>query len=131
MSIDLAKLTPAPWIVGVTDSRLILRSEVEECNVAEIIWEDRKQHWQPHDAAFIAVARAAFEVMMRRGWYAKNFGECDVGGCVWGIVMGNTYFNQTARGGISEFTHFADPFTALVEADTWYRENVEKAQVPA
>lgn len=62
--IDLSELTPAPWTVGITEDGLTLRSESEECDVAFVLWpeEDRgQQRWQPHDAAFIALARNAFE----------------------------------------------------------------------
>jgi len=57
MSIDLSKLTPAPWIAD--------RREIEVPENFHIY--DEGGH-NEEDAAFIALARNAFDVMMRRGW---------------------------------------------------------------
>ena len=71
------------------------------------------------------VARAAFDVMMRRGWTLQRrlvngaFSEWyvmesdDPDAC--GVTAGNV-------------DCWPDPFTAIVEADAWYRENVEKQE---
>lgn len=68
------------------------------------------------DAKFIDLARNAFDVMMRRGWSAqcvdKNFWYvCD--DCGDDVVL-----EESSH-------HWEDPFTALVEADKWYREHGE------
>ncbi len=67
---------------------------------------------------WIIQAHAAYEVMMRRGWWAEPRFEKPRRWVVWsndGMVL------RTA------LTGYDDPFTALVEADEWYRENVENA----
>lgn len=67
-------------------------------------------------AAFSALANNAFNVMMRRGWYPACDSE------KWWVVSGGP------AGIINEHCDrvpWADPFTALVEADKWYRENIE------
>jgi hypothetical protein len=86
--MDLSKLSPAPWNCG-----------------------DERGHNETEDY-FIALARNAFDVMMRRWWYAQP--EDDG----WSVV--GSGFSE-----VIESRH-ADPFTALVEADKWYKENVEK-----
>lgn len=97
--IDLSKLSPAPWVSDKDadiwhGSHLIFRHT--GCN------ED--------DADFCALARNAFDVMMRRGW--NVYKEMD------GWSIGNDSFLR----GMGD----CDPFTALVEADKWYAENIER-----
>lgn len=74
------------------------------------------------DIGFIGLARNAFDVMMRRGWYPVPFGK-PVKWRVW-------HPNAGCRGfkGLPPFDlgPWGDPFTALVESDKWYRENVEE-----
>ena len=60
------------------------------------------------------VARAAFDVMMRRKWMAINPPWQDKGWCV----------TNQRRQQIST-QHWPDPFTAVVEADKWFATNVE------
>lgn len=96
MSADLRKLTPAPWVLG---GDLSVNGE-----------------WWPDGAAeFIVLAREALDVMMRRGWGVK---KAWYGG--WEIIGGGSLFEESKRESWGD-----DPFTALVEADKWYRENVE------
>ncbi len=64
-----------------------------------------------------ALARNALDVMLRRGWYARRDGQgwfVDL----WGLE--DVLPAKWDHLGISD-----DPFTALVKADRWYRENVE------
>ena len=108
--MDLSKLTPAPWEadgyhgedgwdVGVEDS--------DGVSLRPLGTGFRKD-----DAEFIALARNAFDVMVRRGWTATLIDtQC------WRVDVG-------IRGQRS--ASFDDPFTALVDADEWYREHVEK-----
>ena len=77
------------------------------------------------DAAFIALARNAFDVMMRRGWYPvfspehNRWTVCTQG--LWNRMSGELALS------FRDATHFCgNPFAALVEADKWYAENVEK-----
>jgi len=91
--MDLSKLTVAPWESGTLWM---------DCNLGQ------------EDAEFIVLARAAFEVMMKRGW-APGRGN-----------NGN-WWVENVKGDLVLDQDYADPFTALVEVDAWYRENVEKA----
>jgi hypothetical protein len=114
--MDLTKLPPAPWKV--------------EC--------DRDGgHYIPHHGRFpmllpeceveadlaalyfAALARNAFDVMMRRGWNSS----VDVQGKWFVVDRHNRPVHHADEHGNP--VRLADPFTALVEADKWYVENVE------
>ena len=94
--MNLENLTPAPWEIDL--------------NTEE-------------DSEFVTLARDAFELMMRRGWWAVPMnGIKEKDG--WALpafrwaVYGPGAASIDRRG-------FDDPLTALVEADKWYRENIE------
>ncbi len=111
MSIDLEKLSPAPW--QSTGHELYYgRSPCFHQQISKAT-----------DAEFIALARNAFDVMMRRKWHAEFY----VGGA-WCVVTddGGILYRFRANGGDGLRITATDPFTALVEADKWYLENVEK-----
>lgn len=78
---------------------------------------------QPGDPEFAATAAEAFRVMMRRGWRPSR--DRPDGG--W-YVSNRQMIEATV--GLPDERYpkriWPDPFTALVEADKWYRENVEK-----
>jgi len=59
---------------------------------------------------------AAFAVMMQRGWYPVCDSE------KWSVDGQGTLIVRRAP----NWPIWPDPFTAIVEADKWYRENVEK-----
>ena len=112
MSFDLSKLTPAPWIVTVVDQagqRFIKRPSGHLLLMAE--FDDNSEDVAALD--FAALARNAFDVMMRRGW-----------GVVKGVdgwfpalpITGELYALRKMR--------WPDPFTALVEADAWWEKNI-------
>jgi len=61
--------------------------------------------------AFIVLARNAFDVMMRRGWSVRK------------DLDGEWFCMESSRDGLA--IKAKDPFTALVEADRWYKANVE------
>lgn len=82
-------------------------------------WDAYTLHWLHsdeggHDLTFLQLARAAFDVMMRRGWGVENRGG-------W---YATSKYGDRAVGGTDLYP---DPFTALVEADAWYKQNVEAA----
>lgn len=128
MHIDLIHLDPEPWIY---DERVrcaaVYSGEKVNCfdDLEEVVaymswepggppcdWPRRKANWQ-----FIALARNAFGVMMRRNWVPENRGKR------WGVDP-SAADSQAFREWLDEHS-FSDPFTALVEADRWCRENVE------
>ena len=147
--MDVSKLTPAPWSVGVMESCTCDLAREWPCVVGP-----PKQMWHPdvdavdtpricrelhgvvvsspvamncddskEDAEFIALARNAFDVMMRRGWgvskarYAGEFG--------W-VVWERRRIEAIGEGmALIHGKVYDDPFTALVEADRWYRGHME------
>lgn len=111
--MDAEKLTPAPWwfVPGANCLRAmaVLRDGVGG------------PFGNAADGEFCAMARTAFDVMMRRGWTAEKtpagwmvdlWGSCGL------LMSGTSAQAMTIEGN--------DPFTALVEADKWYTANVEK-----
>ncbi len=106
--IDLTKLTPAPWNAeGCRVESARTASGIEMC-----IYDEGGHN--ETEAEFIALAREAFDVMMRRGWYAMpTFPPHEKGWIVLNIL------------GKPDCQIHSDPFTALVEADKWYKANVE------
>ncbi len=124
MSLDLTKLTPAPWCVrhGELDSSVFCGSENPL---------DAKCGFHlpgSTDAAFIALARNAFDVMMRRKFSPEKVGENEFSVLMDGETLGSMWIGFTDPYTGKRLV-WADPFTALVEADEWYRENVEKQPV--
>jgi hypothetical protein len=93
--MDLSKLTPAPWTVD------------------ERGWCDDADYHENQEG--IALMRNAADVMMRRGW--------------WPVCDSEKWFVRGEGTGPLQIKNddgpWSDPFTALVEADRWYKENVE------
>lgn len=117
--MDLEKLSPAPfffqWQMGGQFNGHKVRND-QGC-VGRIYLED--------NAEFFVLARNAFDVMMRRGWVPRQ----NLANKKWlvheAIVDATPEATMLAferKGGV---VYHADPFTALVEADRWYKENVE------
>ncbi len=100
--VDLSKLSPAPWH-----------------NVGHELYFGDTFHQQiskETDAAFIALARNAYDVLTRRRW-----GLTKEAGGFWIVDIRNPEIQR-----LMNYPCPTCPFTALVEADAWYRENVEK-----
>ena len=115
--MDLGKLTPAPWASRPGNpGDCVISKAAGNVTVAAEIDEDTS------DAAFIALARNAFDVMMRRGWNAAR----DIHR-TWFVQ--NTNCNAIHRVEDNDYlagsriARFPDPFTALIEADKWYAAN--------
>lgn len=116
--MDFRKLTPAPQVAEWRDgSKSFIMTVAGVSNAGPWLQCSRD------DAEFYALARNAFDVMMRRGWqpYRLKSGqwdvqECDTRECPEPLCENGM---PAAWGD--------DPFTALVEADKWYKENVEKS----
>jgi hypothetical protein len=108
IDLDLDKLTPAPW---QTDN-----------------WDDVTFAWfmskaGETDRRFVGLARAACDVMMRRGWSplkSRDGWRVDTGdGCYF------CYGKEDEDGAVpAQWSH---PFIALVEADEWQKANMEKS----
>lgn len=116
--MDLSKLTPAPW-----------HASNDEC---PCVYSDTTSYESPlfepcesteADAQFVALARKAFDVQMRRGWGTQKHNGFWIVSVRSVVDMGNLYFS----GWLSNHCRdFIDPFTSMVEADKWYSENVEQ-----
>jgi hypothetical protein len=119
--IDPPKMTPAPWksiFHGFIDPSKPWRVADADGDTVSLFVSET-------DANQCALARNAFDVMMRRGWEFRTvpgLGFCatsTTGHCVdeiWRIDGNNPMPKR----------FWPDPFTALVEADKWYRHNIEK-----
>jgi hypothetical protein len=138
MNID--KISPAPWyygkcMIGSPDNRHnpMVTAPNSGRNIARlfsttstlfgmtsgVVIEEEAEA----NAAFIALGRNAFDVMMRRRWSPV---ASPIAG-TWRVDTDDgAYFayGKEDEDGVNP-AEFADPFTALVEADRWYRENVE------
>jgi hypothetical protein len=117
MSIDLSKLTGAPWYAVNYAGFWEPQSSPTYGKEGDLLDEETNAS-APTNAVFIALARNAFDVMMRRGWWVVPYlGKPSEGR--W-FVRGNGLPRE-----IQDSEH-PDPFTALVEADAWHKANVEK-----
>lgn len=119
--MDLDKLTPAPWEAGMlAGGEFTVYSTSAEpgrngvCTMYASGWLSGNLKHKIDDGEFIALARNALDVMMRRGWGVMRLS----GVPAWRAV------DWEGREILSGF--YDDPFTALVQADRWYREHVEK-----
>ncbi len=140
--MDLTKLTPAPWvsdggaipyaksqrssfadrgatIFGPKDVEVVIGGlQDEQGGAVGVLSND--------DAAFIALARNAFDVMMRRRWSVRYVV----------VEEHHSYHSWEVVGWQAKAipvkcrTSRSCPFTALVEADIWYKEHVEKSPNP-
>jgi hypothetical protein len=114
MGINLEKLSAAPWVAWQTQPT---GSSTWDGKMAiaglPILTVDRAPVFREVDAQFIALARNAFAVLMNRGWHPRRFEDGK-----WGV------YGDNLLGVCADLAD--DPFTALVQADAWYRENVEK-----
>lgn len=75
------------------------------------------------DAKRATVAFQALDVMMRRQWFPIP----GIDGR-WRVAAKGVMDNPYDHGGflLHDCPSFQDPYTALVEADKWYRENIER-----
>lgn len=119
MSIDLAKLTPSPWHSGHNDMPDPEFIVCESSNgSAAVGWFRRAD-----DAGLCALARRVLDIQMRRGWTAHR--QEDGRFFVDGEDHGNGGYdaNDWNTGTFQKWCDrntFADPFTAIDEAEKFY-----------
>ncbi len=122
--IDLGNLMPAPWRTGSLGT-CVVNDAGAVAEMTGVVFHETKET----TAEFIALARNAFDVMMRRGWGVRLADSCPIAGKVvlqWQAI-------ETRPGsvaGVNSMIWADDPFTALVEADA-YMTNVEKRCIEA
>lgn len=111
--MDVSKLSPAPWRLSGCekhpDGGKVICNKLRDANGKTVLSAD--------DLEFAALARNAFEVMVRRGWSAHNTANK-------GLWFVDVPTRRPFDGG-SIRIKADDPFTALVEADAWYAANIE------
>lgn len=115
MTFDASKISPAPWETCCGGWRVV-SGDSRECHVVCDVGTNKASR-NPRNAAnaeFMAIARNAFDIMMRRQWWVVPHGR------FWRVR------GDDSRDLDMENDNYPDPFTALIEADKWYRENVEK-----
>lgn len=125
MSINFAKLTPLPLEIvrGMeaarndgTEIRTLPKRRGEYGEVVAFM------HGYRADANAFLLGRQALDIMMRRKWSPSYVGEG------WSVadVLGDPLFPKWDAGAMVWMEPlFADPFTALVEAEKWYVANVK------
>ena len=119
----LDKLTPAPWVLasdsGEWWNRLYTARAAPNNEIGSLKYRD--------DLAFVAMARNAFDVMMRRGWWPVTMTVPWNPPFLW-MVTGRERLPWQDDDGwlMMPEMKWPDPFTALVEADKWYAANVGK-----
>lgn len=132
--MNLEKLSPAPWLWTAFDPG-------DGAHTGGLVDGNGKSILSPtnegdlairsDDAAFIKLARDAFDVMERRhvypmrvqkGWSVWCTTPHGWSACMFGVTLSDLRYKPATWPG-----PWADPFTALIEADKWYTENVEKA----
>lgn len=124
--MNLEHLAPAPWVAEWrSGSGAYILSAGGVANRGPLI------QGKQTDAEFCALARNAFDVMLRRGWWAQRDCGCDLWriswnteDCVNGRVKSFPWWKYEKQTG--KAPAWPDPFTALIEADAWYKANVEK-----
>lgn len=121
--MDLTKLTPAPWRVdpwNTLPNGYLIGPSIETLPApVGLMRAVPPISMAMDDAEFCALARNAFDVMMRRNWHPEIW---DMHGN-WFVVTREGDWVTSPNG--REPLYSADPFTALLAADEWYVANVE------
>ena len=88
MSIDITKLSPAPWAF---DADASIR-ELRDANGNEVIWTSLEtchlESARKDDLPLIALSRNWLDIQMRRGWGISP-SECVNGQILWELVGGS------------------------------------------
>jgi hypothetical protein len=115
--LDLSKLSKAPFRVCDSHGLCVVDP------IGDVVCDLSVGQWTGNrtDAEFIALARNAFDVMMRRGWGVEQHSNGK-----WCIAQGTFKEDVKLWEWLCTVDHWANPFEALVEADRWHRENIEK-----
>lgn len=125
--MDLSKLTPAPWLLGDDGWPIWFDGDKGALPYwASAVDKSPENPYKP-DAisfdtlAFVALARNAFDVMMRRGWHPVKLGD------LWHVTMAGAG-KDAIKAFWARHLGWPDPFTALVEADRWMKENIRETK---
>lgn len=130
MAVDFSKLTPRPWEMATDDKGGLLYYLAAPGGYPLLLAEDDDERGEAA-LRFVALARNAFDVMTRRLWFPRFIGT-ENGMQRW-VAYSWSQVRDLRSTTAAVFSQppsewgFSDPFTALVEADRWYRENVENS----
>ena len=123
--MNLTQIREAPWFV--TSHKLSEDSPTEFFDVVTGPVDDPSEQYSVIDnptkdeAELIAKARNALDVMLRLGW-SPSF---DPYTKLWTVFSRKDRFGVSEEIGAEEGLHYTDPFTALVEVEKWYKENID------
>ena len=129
--MDLTKLADAPWVAweiqqSPAQGGMRVGGLTNEQNFSPLIAVDHSVALDPDFAAFAALARNAMDVMMRRGWSPTRTKVAGRPSWFVRFWAGSALATILSRERLGYVHYHADPFTALVEADKWYKASVEK-----
>lgn len=112
MKLDIEKLSPAPWHVEDYPSSWpsITSGPADDASERHSI-DDPMEPW---DMVMCAMARNFLEITMRRGWGVVRFQSG------WAIAFPDMEIPNRLR-----HMRWPDPFTAAIEAEKWWVENME------
>lgn len=121
--MDPTNLPPAPWTCATQDYGCGWVVHALVAGGGQVVFSCSEKSYgakfpDVDCLRFIALARAALDVMLRREWAVRRASDG------WMVVDAKGHWLCHPRRG-SWFVA-ADPFTALVDADRWMKENVEK-----
>ena len=129
MMIDLSKLTPAPWRIDeFSDNETTAicgpGSDDHVCIIQH--GDELAQGPSPTEevnAEFIALARNALDVQMRREWFSVPDGFTGR----WKVATNLQAYKIPMElwQAWEDVIRADNPFTALVHADKWYAEHIE------
>lgn len=118
MSLDLSKLTPAPWsLVDEGDGRHVIVDKNGKYVPGLLFYG----HVGIAVAHRIIAEHNAFDVMMRRGWGVTRLPNTRwvlIGNDCWLYVGEKNWIRDT----------LIEAYAALVEADKWYKEHVDNKE---
>jgi hypothetical protein len=119
MGRDYSEISPAPWGCVKVEYD-VLGQTIQGYEVGNAVASSAAFCRRDDEAAFIALSRNVFDIMMRRKW-EMSYGEyfSDAG------EFENQFAVTIWIGDRQQMFCAPDPLRAWEKADKWYRENVE------
>ena len=121
--MDISKASPAPWGVHDGGGGGQVICAVRSDGMCQPIFKRIRLDSDTTDSINVILGRNALDVMMRRLWWPAHF---PFG---WQVHWNKDDFNGKGADELLNWSmqqKFTHPFIALIEADKWYKENVEE-----